>query len=38
MVYDKLRKIETGVGDDYRTGCLLRYPYLKQCLFQYLNI
>ena len=29
MVYDKLRKIETGVGDDYRTGCLLRYPYLK---------
>ena len=38
MVYDKLRKIETGVGDDYRTGCLLRYPYLKHYLFQYLNI
>ena len=24
-----IRKIATGQGDDYRTGCLLDYPYFK---------
>ena len=24
---DKIRKIATGKGDDYTTGCLLDYPY-----------
>ena len=24
-----LKKIATGQGDDYRTGCLLDYPYFK---------
>ena len=27
--YDN-RKIATGQGDDYTTGCLLDYPYFKQ--------
>ena len=27
--YDKIRKIATGEGDDYRTGCLLDYQYFK---------
>ena len=30
MVYDKLRKIATSQGYNYRTECLLGYPYLKQ--------
>ena len=25
--YDNIRKIATGQGDDYTTGCLLNYPY-----------
>ena len=25
--YDSVRKIATGQGDDYTTGCLLVYPY-----------
>ena len=28
--YDKIRKIATGQGDDYTTGCLLDYPYFKR--------
>ena len=28
--YDNIRKIATGQGDDYTTGCLLDYPYLKK--------
>ena len=24
--YDNIRKIATGEGDDYTTGCLLDYP------------
>ena len=28
--YDKIRKITTGEGDDYTTGCLLDYPYFKE--------
>ena len=27
--YENIRKITTGQGDDYRTGCLLDYPYFK---------
>ena len=27
--YDNIRKIATGQGDDYTTGCLLTYPYFK---------
>ena len=28
--YEKIRKIATGEGDDYKTGCLLNYPYFKE--------
>ena len=27
--YDEIRRIETGQGDDYTTGCLLDYQYFK---------
>ena len=27
VTYDKIRKIATGQGDDYTTGCLLDYLY-----------
>ena len=27
--YGKIRKIATGQGDDYTTGCLLDYCYFK---------
>ena len=27
--YDEIRKIATGKGDDYTTGCLLNYQHLK---------
>ena len=27
---DNIRKIATGQGDDYATGCLLDYPYFKK--------
>ena len=27
--YDNFRMVATGQGDDYTTGCLLDYPYLK---------
>ena len=30
-VYDKIRKVATGQGNDYTTGCLLDYPYFKKC-------
>ena len=29
VTYDNIRKIATGYGDDYTTGCLLDYPYFK---------
>ena len=29
VTYENIRKIATGQGDDYITGCLLDYPYLK---------
>ena len=28
--YDNIRKITTGQGDDYTTGCLLNYNYFKK--------
>ena len=28
--YDTIRKIATGQGDNYTTGCLLDYTYLKE--------
>ena len=27
--FDELRKVTTGKGDDYTTGCLLDYKYFK---------
>ena len=27
VTYENIRKIATGQGDDYTTGCLLDYPY-----------
>ena len=27
ITYENIRKIATGQGDDYTTGCLLDYPY-----------
>ena len=29
VTYENTRKIATGQGDDYTTGCLLDYPYFK---------
>ena len=29
ITYDSIRKIVTGQGDDYKTGCLLDYNYFK---------
>ena len=29
ITYDKIRKIAIGQGDDYTTGSLIDYPYLK---------
>ena len=29
VTYDNIRKIATGQGDDYTTGCLLDYSYFK---------
>ena len=28
--YDAVRKVSTGQGDDYTTGCLLDYAYFKE--------
>ena len=28
--YENIRKITTGQGDDYTTGCLLHYPSFKE--------
>ena len=30
ITYEKIRKITTGQGDDYTTGCLLDYTYFKK--------
>ena len=29
-IYENIRKIATGKGDDCTTGCLLDYPYFKE--------
>ena len=29
ITYDSIRKIKTGQGSDYTTGCLLDYNYYK---------
>ena len=29
VTYENIRKVATGQGDDYRTGCLLDYTYFK---------
>ena len=31
--YDEIRKISTGQGDDYTTGCLLDYSDLKKIIY-----
>ena len=31
LTYENIRKITTGQGDDYMTGCLLDYIYFKNC-------
>ena len=28
--YENIRKVATGKGDDYTTGCLLDYSYFKE--------
>ena len=28
--YENIKKIATGQGDDYTSGCLLDYPYFKE--------
>ena len=30
MINENIRKIATGQGDDYTTGCLLDYSYFKE--------
>ena len=30
QTYESIRKITTGQGDDYTTGCLLDYTYFKK--------
>ena len=30
ITYDNIRKISTGQGDDYTTGCFLEYDYFKK--------
>ena len=30
--YENIRKVVTGKGDDYTTGCLLDYPYFKKII------
>ena len=30
VTYENIRKISTGQGDDYTTGCLLDYTHLKK--------
>ena len=30
VTYENIRKVSTGQGDDYATGCLLDYIYIKK--------
>ena len=34
VTYENIRKIATGQGDDYTTGCLLDYPYVNDTYHQ----
>ena len=34
ITYDNIRKITTGQGDDYTTGCLLDYNYFNDNRFK----
>ena len=36
--YDEIRKIATGKGDNYATGCLLDYDYLKKKNYQLIAV
>ena len=29
ITYENIRKVATGLRNDYTTGCLLGYPYFK---------
>ena len=29
VTYENIRKVATGKGDNYATGCLLHYPYFR---------
>ena len=31
IIYSNIRKITTGQDDDYTTGCLQNYTFLKNC-------
>ena len=31
ITYENIRKISTGQGDDFTTGCLLDYTHFKNC-------
>ena len=31
VTHENIRKIATGQGYDYTTGCFLDYPYFKDC-------
>ena len=31
--YDNIQKIAAGQEDDYRTGCLLGYPFIKEYIW-----
>ena len=35
--YNNIRKIATGQGDDYKTGCSLYYPYFKNYILNLLQ-
>ena len=35
--YENIQKIKTGLGDNYATGCLLDYNYLKHYNFVFFN-
>ena len=32
ITYENIKKISTGQGDDYTSGCLLDYTYFKKLL------
>ena len=38
VTYENIRKIATGPGDDYTTGCLLDYPYFKDSSYKMIAV